>query len=538
MTPLISVVMAYYNRKPLLLETLRSISASKQIDNVEVIIVDDGSSEEHRLEDLVGKYPFEIKVIRQEPEDKWYLNPCVPFNMGIKEARGKFLVIQNPECFHLGDVLQFATTIPDHMYYTHHAYSLTKEATALVPYIDPAKFVEAGQSAESNWLPFPLNEVGMNIEGGDGYYNHVTHRPLGYHFCAVTHRKNMVALGGFDERYALGVGFDDNELITRVQRMGLHAVFVKYPLVLHQNHYSGEPIDVFRYQKNHKLFNDVTLRETSWKANQETTSPKKEENTEEVFPISDPKVVGFTQLHNELEQGNLENWFRSMFQICDCIYIYDQGSTDGSREIYETYDNVHVIYSETNDFINEITCKAKLLKKAKEEQSDADWFFWMDGDTLVEGQLTRPILNQYLANVGEDGVKFGHLNLWRSDTWTRLDDGFHGLHTNGVLCMWRNKEDLAFPEQEGLHHAQHPLQVYTSTRAPYSLIHRGFATDESIIRKYNTYKERGQTGWALERLLNEETLKVTKVEGFLPDWFVPDEKNPTTKKKLREIYDG
>ena len=526
MTPLLSVVMAYHDRKPLLLQTLRSIEFSKQTDNIEVIIVDDGSSEEHRLEDIVNQYSFKIKLLRQEPEDKWYINPCVPYNIGIKEATGKILVIQNPECFHLGDVLDFATTIQEHMYYTYHAYSLTKDNTKLVPQIDLSHFIKEGQLVNPEWLPFPLYDKGMNTEGGDGYYNHIAHRANGYHFCAVTYRENMVDLGGFDERYATGAGFDDNELIVRVQRKGLAVAFVQYPIVLHQNHYKEVPQDINRYQKNFKLFTEVTLKETSWKVNQENNSKQ-----------TDLNIVGFAQLHNELEQGNLENWFRSMFQICDSIYIYDQGSTDGSREVYEQYDNVHVLYSDTNDFINEIKCKANLLKKAKEEQPNANWFFWMDGDTLVEGSLQRPALEDYLEGVTEDGVTFGHLNLWRSDIWARLDDGYHGLHTAGVLCLWRNKEDLAFQEQGGLHLPQYPPQIRSMTRAPYSLVHRGFSTDDSIIRKYNTYKDRGQSGWALDRLLNEIGLEVEEVGKLLPDWLELDEQNPTTKKKIREIYE-
>ena len=84
MKPLLSIVMAYHDRKPLLLQTLKSISFSSQVDYTEIIIVDDGSSEEHRLDnineeviELTGK-KLDIKVIRIEPENKWYSNPCIP----------------------------------------------------------------------------------------------------------------------------------------------------------------------------------------------------------------------------------------------------------------------------------------------------------------------------------------------------------------------------------------------------------------------------------------------------------------------------
>ena len=68
------------------------------------------------------------------------------------------------------------------------------------------------------------------------------------------------------------------------------------------------------------------------------------------------KIIGFTQLHNELSKGNLKNWFRSL-EFCDYIYIYDQASTDGSLDYYKTHKNTVVIESPTNDFEREIACK-------------------------------------------------------------------------------------------------------------------------------------------------------------------------------------
>ncbi len=90
----ISIVTAYYNRRQLLINTLKSISKTSH-DDFEVIVVDDGSTEENKIGDLPNEYPF-LKVIRVEPEDKWYINPCVPFNRGFKEASGEIVILQNP----------------------------------------------------------------------------------------------------------------------------------------------------------------------------------------------------------------------------------------------------------------------------------------------------------------------------------------------------------------------------------------------------------------------------------------------------------
>ena len=100
--PKLSIVTAYYNRKELFLKTLESIESSERTDEIEVVVVDDGSSEDQRLEDIRVNHSFPIHIIRQEPEDKDYINPCVPFNIAINKAKGDLILLQNPECYHVG----------------------------------------------------------------------------------------------------------------------------------------------------------------------------------------------------------------------------------------------------------------------------------------------------------------------------------------------------------------------------------------------------------------------------------------------------
>ena len=64
---MISIVMAYNNRKKLLLNTIRSI---KPHDNIEIIIVDDASVDSQRIEDIPSMFEFDIKIIRVNVKDK------------------------------------------------------------------------------------------------------------------------------------------------------------------------------------------------------------------------------------------------------------------------------------------------------------------------------------------------------------------------------------------------------------------------------------------------------------------------------------
>lgn len=255
------------------------------------------------------------------------------------------------------------------------------------------------------------------------------------------------------------------------------------------------------------------------------------------------KIVGFSQLHNEKEKGNLENWFRCMNSICDKIYIYDQASTDGSVEFYKTQSKARVIYSDINNFNNEIECKKILLEKLLKEQNNVDWIFWMDGDTIMEKKgLSRENMVSMLTffqERGIDGLRLGHYNLWRSKCHYRVDDSYHSIHNRGVMSFWRNNGNLKFPEKQGLHHQQFPEGINNPARTNLNLLHMGFATDYQIIKKYDVYKERGQNGWALDRLLSEKTLRVEELnKKIIPNWIdISEDVNPLQLRKIREIYD-
>jgi hypothetical protein len=257
------------------------------------------------------------------------------------------------------------------------------------------------------------------------------------------------------------------------------------------------------------------------------------------------KIIGFSQLRNELEKGNLENWFRCMLSICDYIYIYDQNSTDGSLDYYSKFDNTVVIKSNTNRFKEEIICKGKLLEKIKKEHPDTDWIFWMDGDTLLDGRLLKDNGSGFkslcgsLKNDDYQGYLFGHKNLWRSDIYWRKDNFYNWLDENGVCALWRFTKDLFFSKVSGLHGREYPNNITKIRMLEFKLIHRGFATDYQIITKFNVYKLYGQSGPDLERLLDESTLMVEKLpEGILPEWFdIVDTTLPTKKQRIRKIYD-
>jgi hypothetical protein len=256
------------------------------------------------------------------------------------------------------------------------------------------------------------------------------------------------------------------------------------------------------------------------------------------------KIIGFSQLRNELEKGNLINWSRQM-AVCDYVYIFDQNSTDGSKEYYKQFENFVVIESETNRFGEELICKQELLSKLLKDHPDTDWILWLDGDTLLDGRLLKDQgrelrgVCEFASGQEVDACFFEHYNLWRSDIFYRIDDNYHSL--SGNLCaLWRNNGTLTFNSNSGLHLQQYPNGISKGMSIPFAGIHRGFATDYQILTRYEVYKSKGQSGWDLERLLNENGLTVQSLNvNILPEWFqITDRVNPLEKQPIIEIYNA
>jgi len=236
----VSIVMAYYNRKELLKNTLDTIAMSKH--SPEIIIVDDASNEENRIEDLVNHKGLDIKLIRVEPEEKTWHNTCIPYNMGIRASTGDVIIIQNAENLHVGDILNHViNNITVGTYIAFACYSINKELLI--------KIFESDLDEQS--IKDIINPT-VNIvpaDGENGWYCHSEYNPSGHPFCAAITRQDMELLDGFDENYAGGLGYEDMEFLRRIREREITIDIYDSPFVVHQAH------SVTDYKTNNILHN-------------------------------------------------------------------------------------------------------------------------------------------------------------------------------------------------------------------------------------------------------------------------------------------
>ena len=123
---MVVICMAYHNRETQLLNTLESFQDYKDI---EVVIVND--SEPLGLK----HYNFSIQEIRIK--NKSWANPGVNFNIGFGyalESEPDAVIIQNPECYHVGDVVgTVREKLTDRNYLSFACYSLGERRRYRLP---------------------------------------------------------------------------------------------------------------------------------------------------------------------------------------------------------------------------------------------------------------------------------------------------------------------------------------------------------------------------------------------------------------------
>lgn len=216
----ISIVTQYYNRRSQFLNTLNSIiNTEVPLGEIEVIVVDDASGDEHQINDFIDLYPdLNIKLYSFNKEDKWWSCPVIPINKGISMATGDIIVLHCAECMFIGDILlDVKNRINKNDYLVYATLSIDKEISDVISQI-------------------PYNYLKTNPFKGE-WYQHSEFIPNCYNFCTAILKEDLINnLGGFDERFAFGFDSGDIDFIRRVKEIGMNVLMIDDPLTYHQWH--------------------------------------------------------------------------------------------------------------------------------------------------------------------------------------------------------------------------------------------------------------------------------------------------------------
>jgi len=200
MIPDVSIVLSCYQRAKQLTNTLDSIRM-QDFRNIEVIVVEDGDDgqTQHIARRFGAKY-FQKK----RAELPAFQNPSRVHNIGIKQATAPIVILQGGE-------VKYKTP--------HTVYRIADTIDHKPCYASP--FVESldkdGKFEEWYCHPKDGNRAGWIIN-----------------FCLAVPRQTLLSIGGFEESYT-GYGFEDDQLMFSLDRVGLRALWVD-DTVSHQWH--------------------------------------------------------------------------------------------------------------------------------------------------------------------------------------------------------------------------------------------------------------------------------------------------------------
>ena len=206
--------------------------------DVEIVIIEDikntkDSKEHNMFKAIIDGFPeLNIAYGMAGRFEEW--NPSRLFNAAAVKAGGEYFVITNPECFHKTDILK---GLDDEFDRNSNVYVVCacESIREFRPFIK--HFDELG-GVHHRW------------------YQHSEHRNVMYHFCNAISRDNYFKAGGFDERYALGMGYDDDDFLKAVQKIGVKVVVRDDLHTLHQWHGRTHRPPEYQhlFKKNEALF--------------------------------------------------------------------------------------------------------------------------------------------------------------------------------------------------------------------------------------------------------------------------------------------
>lgn len=236
----ISIVMTSSNRSKQTYFTLDSF-LQNNFKNIQVILVDDSSIDPIDFEKL-KEYPFTIDFISIKKECKYWLNPCINYNIGFKYVQGGKVIIQNAEVCHVGSVIDFVNTIKDDTYYIFD--------------------VIASKDYESNEKIYKDDVKTTNIYNKDyfgiWYQNSISsNRQL--HFLTAMNRIVFNKIDGFSYDYAFGCGYDDDDLLLKISANNITKKSISHSDIkcggIHLYHVLTEHAWGIKQELNTDLFN-------------------------------------------------------------------------------------------------------------------------------------------------------------------------------------------------------------------------------------------------------------------------------------------
>ena len=237
------------------------------------------------------------------------------------------------------------------------------------------------------------------------------------------------------------------------------------------------------------------------------------------------KLVCFMRIKDAIKNHGEEIFslcLNSLISFVDEIVIVDNGSTDGTLEIYKKYKKITRV--ESTEGFDEGRDKNLGLKLAREQK--ADWILNIDADHVLEERFTREKAEQMMNDQSISCYWFRTFQFWKSMDQYRVDMRWKPQYE---LAMFRNVPEAHFLDQKIHGGIQNVKGNHKQTDL--AIKHYGHLTQEMTNQRYercttlDPMSQEGSSGRSYDHLKGESMIN-------LADWNNDLEKRDIGKSSI------
>lgn len=223
-----SFILPYYRRPQFYNTLLTFVHWYAHRQDYEIVILEDtknmASAEDHQqLLKILTTFQH-LPITYRLMNNQNYSCPCATINEGVDIAKGEYVIMSNPECAHITNVLKgFDEELmiqPQGIYLVASCQAVTCNSLYVETYEDFCKNYTTG-----NW--YQKSDTPAN-----GCLN----------WCTCISKEDYIRSGGFNEEYDKGIGRADAAFAETMRRM-YHVMPLDNLVVVHQMHDISYPED-------------------------------------------------------------------------------------------------------------------------------------------------------------------------------------------------------------------------------------------------------------------------------------------------------